>query len=312
MRIMVKERRFPSATGLCQCRYCLWIPEEVRAAVQLTHGMAEHIDRYDAFARYLASNGILVYGQDHAGHGKSIGTDEPKGYFGAENGWDALLQDMRTLRDIVKKDYPAVPFFLFGHSMGSFLARAYAGRDGRDFDGYIFCGTAGSNPALPIAKLIAKQQIRSLGGKKPSMLLDKLAFGSYNKSFKPNRTNKDWLSVNTENVDRYVADENCGFVFTSTGMRDLFVGLSEVSSKKWAASVVDRPILNIAGAQDPVGAMGKGVRRVTRWLQSTGHTVEEVLYPSMRHEILNEDEKHIVYRDILLFIEAVAVLGERT
>jgi len=311
MRIKVKERRFPSATGICQCRYCMWIPEEVRAVVQLTHGMAEYIDRYDAFARFLASNGILVYGQDHAGHGKSIGEDQPKGYFGTENGWDALVQDMRILRDLVKKEYPAVPFVLFGHSMGSFLARTYAGRDGNDFDAYIFCGTAGSNPALPIAKLIAKQQIRSVGGKNPSMLLEKLAFGSYNKPFRPNRTDKDWLSANTDNVDRYVADENCGFIFTSTGMRDLFVGLSEVSRKKWAASVPNRPILNIAGELDPVGSMGKGVQQVTRWLRKTNHTVEEIMYPAMRHEILNETDHEIVYRDILLFIETVAAMGER-
>lgn len=311
MRITMKERRFPSATGTCQCRYCVWIPEEVRAVVQLTHGMAEHIDRYDDFARYLASNGVLVCGQDHAGHGKSIGADEPKGYFCRENGWDALVQDMRTLRDLVKKEYPAVPFILFGHSMGSFLARTYAGRDGKDFDAYIFCGTAGKNPALPLAKLIAKQQMRAVGPKNPSQLLHDLAFGSYNKAFRPNRSNVDWLSVNTGNVDRYVADENCGFVFTSTGMRDLFDGLSEVSGKKWAAKVPNRPILMIAGEKDPVGAMGKGVRQVTKWLRGTNHMVEEILYADMRHEILNEDLHDTVYRDILLFIETVAASGER-
>ena len=113
----------------------MWIPDEVRAAVQLTHGMAEHIDRYAGFARRLAENGFLVYGMDLAGHGKSIGEDAPKGYFCEKNGWDALIQDMRTLYDTVKKDYPGVPFILFGHSMGSFLARTYAGRDGKDMNG---------------------------------------------------------------------------------------------------------------------------------------------------------------------------------
>ena len=151
MKITLKEKRFPSATGNCQCRYRMWIPDEVRAAVQLTHGMAEHIDRYDEFARYLAENGVLVYGQDHAGHGKSVGEGMPKGFFAEQNGWDALVQDMRTLHDLVKKDYPSIPFILFGHSMGSFLARTYAGRDGKDFDAYVFCGTAGRNPVLPIA-----------------------------------------------------------------------------------------------------------------------------------------------------------------
>lgn len=139
MKVTVKERRFPSATGLGPIRYRLWLPEEPCAALQLTHGMAEHIDRYDAFARFLAEQGVLVYGQDHAGHGRST-PDAPRGYFGPENGWDALVQDMRTLFDVVKRDHPAIPFILFGHSMGSFLARAYAGRDGEDFDAFIFTG----------------------------------------------------------------------------------------------------------------------------------------------------------------------------
>lgn len=309
MKVTLKEKRFPSATGLGMIRFRMWIPEDPCAAVQLTHGMAEHIDRYDAFARYLAEQGVLVYGQDHAGHGKST-PDAPRGYFGPENGWDALVQDMRTLLDTVRGDYPAIPFILFGHSMGSFLARTYAGRDGADFDAYIFSGTAGSNPALGIAKLIAKREIKKRGADRPSELLNKLSFGSYNKSIGEHRTDFDWLSRVNDQVDRYVADENCGFVFTAAGMRDLFAGLTEISGAKWAASVPNKPILLIAGDRDPVGGSGKGVRQVAHWLTQTGHSVECKLYSGARHEVLNELNRDEVFGDVALFLEAVETMGE--
>jgi alpha-beta hydrolase superfamily lysophospholipase len=176
MKFTQREKRFPSATGLCDIRYRMWVPEEPRAAVQITHGMAEHIDRYDEFASFLAENGVLAYGNDIAGHGKSIAPGMPKGYFGEKNGWDAIVQDMRTMRDLVKNDYPGIPFILFGHSMGSFLARTYAGRDGADFDAFIFSGTAGSNPVLGIAKLIATESKKPRQG--ASVTLFNYEFGS--------------------------------------------------------------------------------------------------------------------------------------
>lgn len=311
MKLTYREKRFPSATGLCDIRYRMWIPDDPRAAVQLTHGMAEYIDRYDAFASFLAENGVLVYGMDMASHGKSLKPGQQTGYFGAENGWDALLQDMRKLRDLVRGDYPAIPFLLMGHSMGSFLARAYAGRDGRDFDGYIFSGTAGRNPVLPIGKWLAKREIKKTGGDKPSLTLQKMSFGSYNKAFRPNRTLCDWLTRDEAIVDRYAADPLCGFAFTACGMRDLFDGLTEISSEAWAERVPEnRPILLFSGDMDPVGGNGKGVKQVFGWLKRTGHETEMKLYPGGRHEMLNELNRQEVYNDVLLFIEAVAAEGE--
>lgn len=310
MKVTVKERRFPSATGLGPIRYRLWLPEEPCAALQLTHGMAEHIDRYDTFARFLAEQGVLVYGQDHAGHGKST-PDTPRGYFGPENGWDALVQDMRTLFDLVKRDHPAIPFILFGHSMGSFLARAYAGRDGEDFDAFVFTGTAGRNPALGIAKLLARREIRRQGADQPSELLNRLSFGSYNRAVGGKRTAFDWLSRDEAQVDRYVADPACGFTFTAAGMRDLFAGLEEISGARWAARVPDKPILIASGERDPVGGRNaSGVRQVAAWLRQSGHTVELKLYPLARHEVLNETNRDEVFGDIALFIETVETMGE--
>lgn len=311
MKITTREKKFPSATGLCDIRYRMWIPEEPRAALQLTHGMAEHIDRYDDFARYLAENGVLVYGQDHASHGKSWTEGMPRGYFGKENGWDALVQDMRTLRDIVSKEYAGLPYILMGHSMGSFLARTYAGRDGQDFDGFIFSGTAGKNPVLGIAKALAKREIKKTGGHQPSKTLHQLSFGTYNKAFKPNRTENDWLTRDAAQVDLYAADPLCGFPFTASGMLDLFTGLTEVSSTEWAKRVPMRPVFLFSGDRDPVGGNGKGVKQVYGWLKNSGHEVELKLYAEGRHEMLNETNHDEVYKDVLLFIDTVETRGER-
>lgn len=311
MKFAVKERRLPSATGLGNIRARCWIPEDPVAAVQLTHGMAEHIDRYEDFACFLAEQGVLVYGQDHAGHGKST-PETPRGYFGPANGWDALVADMKTLYGMIKPDYPAIPFILFGHSMGSFLARTYASRSGADFDAFVFSGTAGKNPALPIAKLIAKWAIIRHGAETPSKLLNDLAFGGYNKAVGSNRTEFDWLSTTEDNVDRYVADPLCGFPFSAAAMLDLFTGLGEIGSSDWAKAVIDKPIFLVSGENDPVGGKkASGVREVAKALKDTGHTVECKIYPGDRHEILNEVNAAEVYGDIALFIRTVETMGER-
>ncbi len=310
MKITQRERHFPSATGICDIRCRMWVPEEPRAAVQLTHGMAEHIDRYDAFASFLAANGVLAYGHDIASHGKSVREGGVSGYFGDKNGWDANVQDMRTLRDLVRTDFPAIPYVLFGHSMGSFLARTYAGRDGDDFDAFIFSGTAGKNPVLAVGKWIARREIQKTGGRVPSKTLFDLSFGSYNKAFRPNRTANDWLSRDVEIVDRYAADPLCGYPLTARAMLDVFDGLTEISNSAWAKRVPKKPILMISGALDPVGGAGKGPKQVASWLRATGHDVELKLYESGRHEMLNEINRDEVFRDVLLFVETVAAQGE--
>ena len=310
MGIVVKEKHFPSSTGVCEVSYRIWAPEEPRACVQIIHGMAEHIDRYHDFATFLANNGFLVYGMDLPGHGKSIGKDQPYGYFGESNGWDHLIEDNKTMHDTVMKEYPSVACILFGHSMGSFLARTYAGRMGVDFDAFIFSGTAGANPALPIAKMIARSAIKKGKGKVANESLNQLSFGSYNKKFKDARTEFDWLSRDTASVDKYVEDPLCGFCFTSYAFYDLFTGLGEVSNLNWAKRVPNRPIFLMSGSFDPVGGMGKGVKQVNQWLVKSGHNVTMKLYPQGRHEMLNETNRSEVYGDVLLFLETVCAAGE--
>ncbi len=310
MGIVVKDKKFPSSTGICDVRYRIWAPEEPHACVQIIHGMAEHIERYHDFATFLAENNILVFGMDLPGHGKSIGEGQPKGYFGDKDGWDHLIADNKTLHDLVMADYPSVACILFGHSMGSFLARTYAGRMGVDFDAFVFSGTAGANPALPIAKAIAKSAVKKGRGKLPNDQLNNLSFGAYNKKIKPNRTEFDWLSRDSANVDKYIADPLCGFVFTSCAFVDLFNGLQEISNLNWAKRVPNRPIFLMAGSNDPVGNMGKGVKQVEKWLLKSDHKVTMKLYPEGRHEMLNETNRDEVYRDVLLFIETVCAAGE--
>lgn len=294
-----------SATGLCKLHVRVWEPEgRPKAVLQIVHGMAEHIDRYDDFAGFFVRNGILVVGADIASHGKSRESGGAKGYFGEKDGWSKLVEDIRALYRAIKQVYDDVPYFLFGHSMGSFLVRTYAARHGDDMDGFILCGTAGNNPALPVAKFIAKAEIKNKGATAQSKALNELSFGAYNKVFRPNRTEFDWLSVNEANVDGYVADEECGYVFTAGGFSDLFDGLAEIGAKDWAKKVPIKPMLLIAGALDPVGAMGKGPREVEKSLAATGHDVKLILYEGMRHEVHNENGKEQVYADILSFLEA--------
>ena len=302
----ITEFTFPSHTGECDIFCRISQPEEnVRAVVQLAHGMAEHIDRYGDFAAFLNESGIAFAANDHAGHGRSLKDEAHQGYFAPENGWTAAVEDLRTLRATVKDRFPGVPHILMGHSMGSFMARTYASRYPDDMDALIISGTAGRNPVLGIAKVIAKYERKKNGPMVPSKTLDKLAFGAYNKQFQPSRTDFDWLSRDEKHVDEYVQDPLCGFPFTAEAFLDLFTGLGEISAKDWAQKVPDVPILMIAGDCDPVGSNGKGVKEVEKKLLETGHRVKLILYPGGRHEMLNELNYRDVYRDILDFLNTV-------
>ena len=298
---------FPSATGICEIAAYRWLPEGApKAVIQIVHGMAEHALRYDNIANYFTGLGYAVYAEDHAGHGASINGEGVRGYFAEEDGWSKVVSDVMTLHKRAKADFPDAKQILYGHSMGSFLARTCASRFPEEFDAFVFSGTAGKNPVLGAAKMMAKANIKKNGGKVPDLTLTKMAFGSYNKRIKPQRTPVDWLSRDNAVCDKYMKDELCGFPFTSAAFRDLFDGLGEIAGKEWAKQVKNVPILLLAGKDDPVGNYGKGVREVCDNLIATGHTkVVLQLYDGGRHEMHNELNREEVYRGVAAFLRTV-------
>lgn len=311
MRISCRERRFPSATKLCDVFYTVYIPEEIQGGVLMVHGMSEHGGRYEELARFFAENGFIAAVPDLVSHGKSIKGGMPRGYFGEQEDWLPLLEDIRTLHELLQEEFPSLGWVLFGHSMGSILTQDFMARFGSEFEGYILSGTTGPNPAAAIAKIIARRQIKKGVGKEPSALLDKLCFGSFNKSVKNPATPCDWLSRDAQRVQKYMDDPLCGFAFTPWGYLDLFCATGRIASLNWAKQVPDRPVLLLAGDQDPVGQKGKGVKKVYRHLLSTGHAhVELRLYEGGRHEMHNETCRKDVFQDYLLFLESVEVGGE--
>ncbi len=297
--------RFPSSDGKTQLHACLWIPDEkikFRGVLQIAHGVAEHIGRYDDFARYLNQQGIVVAGHDHLGHGQSLPEGGTPVYFGEENGWSHAVDDIHGLHEILAKRFKRLPHLIMGHSMGSFLTRTYLIRYPGEKKVAIIMGT-GWQPGYMLTggSLIAKRFYYKNGGSSTSDFVTALAFGGYNRAFAPNRTGFDWLSADPENVDRYIADPLCGADATVGLFRDMLGGIrfnqKPANLKKMDTSM---PVLFIAGEDDPVGAMGKGVKRSCAAFQKAGmQDVTLKLYPGLRHEILNEKPmQQTVYADI--------------
>jgi len=298
------EGTFPSSSGLAEIYYRVWKPanKSPKAAVQIVHGMAEHGERYEGFALALCAAGFDVWMMDLLGHGKSA-DDEQLGYFGRELGWKNLVNDIRLMTRRMRDSYPdTLPIFLYGHSMGSFLARAYCERYSEDLAGAVFCGTSAPNPAAAAGVLVAKMVAALKGETHRSQLLDNIAFGAYNNKYpgKP-RTKFDWLNTDAAEVDKYIADDRCGFLFTARGFIDLFSLLGSVSGKQWFTSLPYQfPVLLTGGGQDPVGGYGKGVELVARKLREAGcNRLTCLIFPGMRHEILLEPGRQEVYDAVI-------------
>ena len=299
------EYSFPSKTGIADIFVRSVAPDEkdkVKGIISIVHGMAEHTGRYTEIAEYLADHGYAVFMHDHAGHGRSVESEDDLGYFGEADGYKKITADVKEVIDIAKKEYPDVPVTVWGHSMGSFVTRLFISTYKDAADAAVICGTSGANPAAGAGILVAKSVAKLLGTRHRSDLLDSMAFGSYNKKFDGD-TGFEWLSVNKKNIDDYVKDELCGYRFTTFGFKDLFSLLSSVSSKEWYENVPKSlPIYLIAGDMDPVGNYGKGVKEVFEKLQKSGHTdVTIKLYEGYRHEIHNEDIRNDVLDGILEF-----------
>ena len=289
-----QEFTFLSSDGHTQLHGAQWTPadREPIAVLQIAHGVAEHILRYDDFARYLNDRGILVAGHDHLGHGKSLPEGGTPVYFGDRATWETVVDDIHLLHDRLREQYPDLPILLMGHSMGSFLSRTYLIRYPGTVDAAIIMGT-GWQPEMTIRGGLLLAGILS-GLKGPdavSKMVTNMAFGAYNKAFgdKP-RTPNDWLSADTDNVDRYMADPLCGADATVGLFRQMLHGI-RFNQRQSHLRQMDRemPVLFVAGDKDPVGNCGKGVRQTYDAFRAAGmRDCTLKLYPGLRHEILNE------------------------
>lgn len=296
---------FPSATNVCTINGNKYLPEgDVKAVIVIHHGMAEHKERYNGFFECLTANGFAVYMHDMANHGESNQDYAMTGFFGKKDGYNGIIKDMKSAFDIAKTDYPELPIFTMGHSMGSFVNRCFTARyNDLGLAGTIYMGTGGSNPIAAVGDKLSSLIAKLTGYTKKVALLDKMTFGAYGDKFE-HRTNFDWLTRDTKIVDEYIADKYCGFLFSAQGMNDLVKLNIEANSDAFYNSVPkELPILVTSGAMDPVGEYSKGINEVGDKLVASGHTnVTVKLYENCRHEILNELNKDEVINDIITWL----------
>lgn len=288
---------------------CCWTNDNVpiKGVVQIAHGMGEHIGRYEEFAKYLGDHGYIVYGNDHRGHGRTGEIANQRGYFSDQHGWEKVVSDMAHLTNIIRKNHPHLPIFLFGHSMGSLLSRDYIMRYGDRVKGVILSGTSGSLGIRGMfGQMFVRLEMKIKGPKAPSPLMYKLSFEAFNDPFEPAKTHFDWLSRDEEEVDKYIKDPLCGGVFTTSFFHDLIKGTRKVNAQQNINKVSkELPIYIFSGEMDPVGNYSKGVLEVyNQYKKADIKDVSIKIYANGRHEMLNEINKYEVYKDILNWIEA--------
>ncbi|MFZ5967216.1 MAG: alpha/beta hydrolase [Bacillota bacterium] len=282
-----------------------WIPDqetEIKGAVQIIHGMTEHAGRYKGFAERLAKEGYIVYGDDHRGHGKTVGCPEKVGHLSPDGDWDHMIDDVHRLTVKIKEENPKMPVFLFAHSMGSFIGRNYLSLFGDEIQGAVLCGTGlRNNILLNVGLVLAKLEMRMKGCHVPSKFLDRLSFGNYNDKMMPRRSLYDWLSRDEDEVEKYIHDPYCGAVCTSGFFYNLFYGIREIQKKENIHGIPKQlPIFLIAGDMDPVGNYGKDIHRLADVYKEAGiRDVTYKLYKDARHELLNEINREEVIRDVI-------------
>ena len=304
MAYKILEKKVISSNNKNYLAGKVYLPEgDIKGYFHVVHGMTEHIGRYDKFMQVLADNGYITFGYDHLGHGYTANDDSELGFIAERNGDDLLAHDVKVFADAMKEEYGEHPYYLMGHSMGSFVVRM-ATQKYITPDKLIVMGTSGPNPIAGAGLLVCKL-IRSLrGAKHISPLIDSLAFGSYNSHFKDENDPRAWLTNDVDIRRKYDADKFCTFKFTVSAMHDLISMNKDCNTDEWFKSVANKmPILLISGEDDPVGDYGKGIRICEEKLKANGANVTTVIYPKYRHEILNDSSFDMTVNDILEFIK---------
>ena len=299
--ITLEKIPFTSVAGQPLTLYLWQTDAPCRGVIQLVHGMAEHIARYDRLARALCAAGYTVAGHSHLGHGEDAREDE-LGFFGRKDGWDHLVEDVHAAHEMLLKRFPGQRFAILGHSMGSFVTREYLLRYGGDLTAAVICGTGWfPGPLCSVARAAAALCGVFGGWQKPAPLVDRLMSKDNNKAFAPARTPFDWLSRDTAEVDKYMADLRCGFLLTARGYYDMFTGLKNLSRlHRLAALPGNLPVLFISGDADPIGTQGKGVNTVAQQFRDAGvRDVTVRLYPGARHELFNETNRDEITAELI-------------
>ena len=272
----------------------IWLPEnkEVKKVLQISHGMTEHIGRYETLAEVMTEAGVAVAGFDLRGHGKNEG-DKKCASFG-EGGWNCALEDIHIFYELMRKEFPETKHYMLGFSLGSFLLREYLTEYANDqIDGAIIMGT-GNQPAFVLSILISviRGEIKKAGWDQTTPLVQNLSFGTYNNKFKPNRTSSDWLCADEVQLDQYIADELCRKNISAGLFADLLESMKRTGAKKSCANWrKDLPVLILSGSDDPVGNMGKGVQALYKQLKANGlQQVRMELFSGARHDLLHEEK----------------------
>lgn len=302
----MKEVYIPSTNNRNQLHVAIWEPErETKAILQISHGMVEYIVRYDDFAKHLNQQGILVIGNDHLGHGQSVLDESEFGYFGKEKG-SAVVDDLYEVTKYAKKQYGEnIPYFLMGHSMGSFMARRYLMTYGEKITGAIISGTGYKTaPVLAVAFFFTAVTKFFHGERYRSPFMKWLVFHTYNRKIADVKTKNDWLTRDAAVVAAYNENPYCKFSFTVNGYETLFGAIKYIQKQNnWEETPKQLPILMIAGEEDPVGSYGKDVKKVYKKYQQLGcNHIELKLYQDDRHELVNELDREVVYADISQWI----------
>ena len=306
MAIEIKKIKVRSSDGIHDLAGVLYIPEkDIKGIYQIVHGMTEHIGRYDRIMRDLALEGYLCIGYDQLGHGYTARDKNELGYIAKKKGWDLLLKDVKVFSDAVRAEYgESLPYYLMGHSMGSFVVRLSAEKYVKP-DKLIIMGTGGPNPAAGAGLAVISTVKFFKGDRHISKLIDKLAFGSYNSKFTDgDKVKGSWLTTDMEIRKKYWADDFCKFKFTVSAMGDLIRLMKYSNRGAWFKKISsDLPMLIVSGDEDPVGNYGKGILFVAEKLKKNGKNVKYILYKGARHEILNDFTYDDVKNDIIKFIE---------